>query len=356
MEKAQKDHSLSVIGYQVVFWTALFLFGLAQAYSHNDDENVKEIIIYNLCHLLFQIITANIIYYFLILVFFDRKRYVLFVITTIITIYLFSVLNRIFIVYAAEPFFSSEPQDSLRSIFTDLNYLLVHYVFPIITVSFIFICFMHILRYKNEKQDRIRLHKEKTELELKVLKSSLNPHFLFNTLNNIYSLSINHPEDTPESIAGLADIFDYVIYQGPQKMISITHEMEVIDRYMKLEKLRYGNNLRIEKSVDVSTENMIPPLLYLSLVENAFKHGGTANGGLTISLELQADEMKSVFRIHNSCFGEKRDKEAGIGLKNIEEQLKLYYQDHFELNIHTDEEHFSVEIITPAKYDYMHHR
>lgn len=356
MEKVQKDHSLSVISYQAVFWTALFLFGLAQAYSHNDDENLKEIIIYNLCHLLFQIITANIIYYFLIPGFFDRKHYALFTISTTMAIYLFSVLNRMFIVYAAEPFFSSEPQDSLRMILTDFNYLLTHYALPMITASFIFICFMHILRYKNEKQDRIRLQKEKMELELKVLKSSLNPHFLFNTLNNIYSLSINHPEETPESIAGLADIFDYVIYKGPQKMIWITDELAVIDRYMELEKLRYGNNLHIEKSVDITTENMIPPLLYLSLVENAFKHGGNANGGLTISLELQADEMKSVFRIENSCFGEKRDTEAGIGLKNMEEQLKLYYQDHFELNIHADEERFSVEIITPAKYDYMHHR
>ncbi|MDQ1097174.1 MULTISPECIES: sensor histidine kinase [Chryseobacterium] len=349
MEKAQKDHSLSVIGYQAVFWTALFFFGLAQAYSHNGDESLKEIILYNLCHLLFEIVTANMIYYFLVRHFFDRKRYVLFIINTLIAVYLFSVLNRIFIVYAAEPFFSSEPQDSLGAIITDLNYLLTHYAFPIITISFIFICFMHILRYKNEKQDRIRLQKEKAELELKVLKSSLNPHFLFNTLNNIYSLSLNHPEDTPESIAGLADIFDYVIYKGPQKLIRITDEMAVIERYMELEKLRYGSNFHIEKAVNVSTENMIPPLLYLSLVENAFKHGGNAKGGLNISLELHADEMESVLRVQNSCFGERHDTEAGIGLKNIEEQLKLYYQNNFQLNIREDPKYFSVEMITPAK-------
>ena len=193
---------------------------------------------------------------------------------------------------------------------------------------------MHILRYKNEKQDRIRLQKEKAELELKVLKSHLNPHFLFNTLNNIYSLAVNHPDKAPKFIAGLAD------------------EITTIDRYLELEALRYGNTLEINRILKIQAGNQIPPLLYLSLVENAFKHGSSSiDGNLRITLELQTDEVRSIFKIGNSSFQKKSDRQEGIGLTNIEEQLKLYYKHSFELRVNSDENWFSVEIVTPAWYD-----
>lgn len=351
MEERTKNHLRSVISYQAVFWIALFLFGLTQAYSNTIGISLKEIIIYNACHLLFQITSANLIYYYCIIPFFDRKRYVLFCISIPIFIYLLAVINRIFIVYAAEPFFINEPQDSITDILTDLDYLLTHYIFPIVTASFIFVCFIHILRYKNEKQDRIQLQKEKTELELKVLKSRLNPHFLFNTLNNIYSLSINHPDKTPKSIAGLADILDYVIYKGPQKMVRIADEMTTINHYIELEELRYGSHLKVSRSIQVNSENWIPPLLYLSLVENAFKHGGCMDGGLSIRIELNTDEVQSIFSIKNSSLKKEVTSKPGIGLINVEEQLKLYYDTNFELTIHSDEDWFSVEIITPVKHD-----
>ncbi|PKK37423.1 hypothetical protein BWI96_06015 [Siphonobacter sp. SORGH_AS_0500] len=352
MKEKTTRNLLSVISYQAVFWTALFLFGLGQAHSSTTYLSLEDIIIYNLCHLLFQIISANLIYYYLIIHLFDRKRYVLFLISLTFSLYLLAVINRIFIVYAAEPFFTNEAPDSITTILTDLDYLVVCYALPIITASFIFVCFMHILRYKNEKQDRIRLQKEKAELELKVLKSHLNPHFLFNTLNNIYSLAVNHPDKAPKFIAGLADILDYAIYKGPQKMVRITDEITTIDRYLELEELRYGNTLEINRILQIQAENQIPPLLYLSLVENAFKHGSRSlDGKLRITLELQTDEVRSVFKIGNSSFQKTSDRQEGIGLINIEEQLKLYYKHNFELRVNSDEDWFSVEIVTPAWYD-----
>ncbi len=352
MRKDTKNNLFQIISYQALFWTALFLFGLAQSYSPESLVHFREIVIYDLCHLLFQIMSANVIYYYLIIRFFDHKRYGLFFISLPVVLYLMSVINRIFIVYAAEPFFMNEPKDSMRDILTDLNYLLSYYVFPIITASFIFVCFMYILRYKNEKQTRIDLQKEKSELELKILKSHLNPHFLFNTLNNIYSLSVNHPEKTPKSIAGLADIFDYVIYKGPQKMIRIAEEINTIDRYIELQELRFGDNLKIIRTVQLHSENWIPPLLYLSLVENAFKHGNhNTDGNLTIILEFHADEVKSVFRIRNSRSLKKSDRQEGIGLTNIGKQLELYYKNNFDLIVSHGEDWFDVKLITPTQND-----
>lgn len=357
MKENLKKSLLSTISYQAVFWTALFLFGLEQAYSSTDHLSLKDIIIYNLCHLLFQIITANLIYYYLVIPLFERKRYGRFFIGVTACLYVSAVVNRIFIVYAAEPWFTSESQDSLITIITDLDYLVVYYALPILTASFIFICFMHILRYKNEKQDRIRLQKEKAELELQVLKSHLNPHFLFNTLNTIYSLSVNHPGKTPQSIAGLADILDYIIYKAPQKTVRVSDEITVINRYLELEELRYGHALEIVRKIETPSENSIPPLLYLSLVENAFKHGGSSiPGNLRITIALQTNEVQSVFKIGNSDSRRKAVLDKGIGLTNIEEQLKLYYKDKFEFRVRSDEDWFSVEIITPAQYDPMHDR
>lgn len=354
MKEDLKNNLRSTISYQAVFWTALFLFGLEQAYSNTTHVSLEDIVIYNVCHLLFEIISANLIYY-LIIRLFDRKRYVPFVISVVFLLYGLSVVNRIFIVYVAEPFFTNEPQDSLTTIVTDLDYLLVHYTLPVLTASFIFVCFMHILRYRNEKQDRIRLQKEKAELELKVLKSHLNPHFLFNTLNNIYSLSVNHPDKAPRSIAGLADILDYVIYKGPQKLVRIADEITVINRYLELEELRHGNTLEIDSTLPLHAKNQIPPLVYLSLVENAFKHGSSkVNENFRIALELQTDEVQSVFRIRNSSFRKKSASKKGTGLMTIEKQLRLYYNNDFELRINSDDDWFSVEIITPAKYDQMY--
>jgi hypothetical protein len=111
------------IYFQLFFWTALFLFGTVRGYGDFSDEISTEIIIYNYCHWIFQIAGANFIYSVLICHFFDRKKYIAFSVYLIISLYIISVINRIFIVYFAEPFFIDVPKDNLSSIFTDLGYL-----------------------------------------------------------------------------------------------------------------------------------------------------------------------------------------------------------------------------------------
>ncbi|WDF57330.1 sensor histidine kinase [Mucilaginibacter sp. KACC 22063] len=352
MKKNLDGNTLNVLVYQVIFWLALFLFGIGQAYDHANTVSLKEIAIYNGCHLLFQIISANIIYHYLVVSFFERKQYLVFLISLAITLYLLAVFNRVFIVYVAEPFFVHASQDGITSILTDLDYLSIHYLFPIVTSSFIFICFMHVLRYKNERQSNLQLQKEKAELELKVLKSRLNPHFLFNTLNNIYSLSVNHPDKTPNYIAGFAEIMDHVIYKGPQKMILVDEEITAILRFIELEELRYGSKLNVNKKISLNLQNQIPPLLYLSLVENAFKHGGhNADGIFDINIEIETNATASIFKIINSSTLKPINNKTGIGLNNTDEQLRLYYKNKYVLKVESDKQWFSVEIVTPAKND-----
>lgn len=349
--KLRSDHYIKRNAFfQLFFWTALFLFGTARNYGAHDEGISTDIIIYNICHWIFQIIGANFIYYILFRNFFDRKKYVLFSLVLIVSLYLISVINRIFIVYIAEPFFINEPQDSLLSIFTDIGYLLTCYTFPIISGAFIFIAVMFVIRYTDEKETSIQLQKEKAELELRSLKSQLNPHFLFNTLNNIYSLSLSNSEKTSESISRLSDILDYILYKGSRKEVFLSEELAVIDHYIGLESLRYNEGrLKISKTIHFDPTALIPPLLYLTLVENAFKHGaGQSTEQTEIKIDVSSDGPCSVFRIENTCEGHENTNHEGIGLKNIERQLRLYYHDDFTLKVSTKNNIFRVEIKTPV--------
>ncbi|WP_160139952.1 sensor histidine kinase [Chryseobacterium sp. c4a] len=346
-------YNLQNLYFQLLFWIALFLFGTAKTYGEYDGEVFNQSVIYNFCHWIFQILGANFIYYFLIRYFFDRKKYIEFSIYLILSLYCISVANRIFIVDIAEPFFTHEPKDSLISIFTDIRYLLFHYTFPIISGAFIFISIMFFMRYKDEKENSIKLQKEKTELELKSLKSQLNPHFLFNTLNNIYSLSISRSDKTSQSISQLSDILDYILYKGQKKWVPVADELSIIDDYIALESLRYSDErLKITKKIAIRSSNCIPPLLYLTLVENAFKHGAGKNFEATeIKIELEANEKISVFKIKNTFITPSVHHETGIGLQNIQQQLEHHYPGNFTFYISRENNIFNVEIITPSQYD-----
>lgn len=345
-------HFRKDIGYQIVFWTALFAFGLAKTSGEYQEPIVKEIFCYELCHMIFQVIGANFIFFVLIRKLFDCKKYMTFLVSLLCSLYLLGVFNRIFVIYLAEPFFINQPKDSMIAIFTDLRYLLFVYIFPIVTGSFIFIAIMYMLQYQYEKQNVLQLQQEKSVLELKVLKTQLNPHFLFNTLNNIYSLAIRNSEYTSASISRLSDILDYILHKGQKKLVPIEDELSIIDDYIGLEKLRYDDRLKITKTENITRSNTIPPLLYLSLVENAFKHGAEKTSNIVeIVISISSSKKQSIFKIDNTFFEKKTETRVGIGLKNIKQQLELYYRQNYTLTIKQEDNWFKVEVITPGSDD-----
>lgn len=335
---------------QAVFWIALFVFGIFRNYGELEQPDFREIFYYDVCHWIFQIIGANWIYSVLIQKFFEAKKYFLFTVYFLVGIYLLSVLNRLFIVYLAEPLFADYSQESFSDIFTDIKYLLFHYLLPIISGSFIFISVKFMLRYRDEKQNALQLQKEKSELELKALKAQLNPHFLFNTLNNIYALAVTGSGAVPQSISRLSDILDYLLYHGQKERVSIAGEMKIVKDYIALEKLRYDERLNIEMVEKIEFPGLIPPLLYLSFVENAFKHGAEKTSGtVTIRISVKTDEENAVFTIDNPFFVESQNARTGIGLENIRRQLELFYRDRYSLEIKQKEQWFNVKLITSTK-------
>jgi len=238
-------------------------------------------------------------------------------------------------------------------ILTDIPKLLYVYFFDILSSSAIFI-FLKLLKDQFEIQKRaLALEKEKAETELKLLKAQLNPHFLFNTLNNIYSLSFTSSPVTSQSIARLAEILDHILYRCNTPFVSLAAEISLVKNYIELEKLRYDDRLSVHFDTKVDEEINIPPLILLSLVENAFKHGASDDTGAPIiEISLEVNEENFIFTISNTIAQNTVTEQSPterIGLNNLRRQLDLIYKEGYELDVTLESKYFKVQLIIDLK-------
>ncbi len=189
----------------------------------------------------------------------------------------------------------------------------------------------HIYNYIKLKQSAQQLRIEKQAAELNYLRSQTNPHFLFNTLNNIYSLARDKSDLAPESILRLSKILRFMLYETGGAYISIEQELKIISDYIALEKLRYDESLQINFNHDIEDmKQALPPLLLIPLVENAFKHGVSETRNQPfVDIHFSVNKRQLAFIVKNSSesFGEESLKE-NIGLSNLRRQLELLYKDY----------------------------
>ncbi len=194
------------------------------------------------------------------------------------------------------------------------------------------------------KQTTQLLRLEKQEAELNYLKSQTNPHFLFNTLNNIYSLAKDKSDLAAESILRLSKILRFMLYETSGKFISIEKELEIISDYIDLEKLRYDDSLRVKFTRDIKDmKQTLPPLLLIPLVENAFKHGVSETSHHPfVDIYLKADCQQILFVVKNSVENIQRESNVteNIGLSNLRRQLELLYTD-YNLSVQQNETVFT---------------
>jgi two-component system LytT family sensor kinase len=208
---------------------------------------------------------------------------------------------------------------------------------------FFFAIIRHIYNYIKLKQTTQQLRIEKQAAELNYLKSQTNPHFLFNTLNNIYSLARDKSDLAPESILRLSKILRYMLYETGGTYIAIEQELKIITDYIALEKLRYDESLRINFNYDIEDmKQALPPLLLIPLVENAFKHGVSETRNLPfVDIHLSVNKRQLMFVVKNSAeaFPEGNVKE-NIGLSNLRRQLELLYT-KYDLSVQTGQSVFT---------------
>ena len=190
----------------------------------------------------------------------------------------------------------------------------------------------HIYNYATLRQSTQKLRIEKQEAELNYLKSQTNPHFLFNTLNNIYSLARDKNDQAPESILRLSKILRFMLYETGREYIALELELKIINDYIELEKLRYDETLWIDFSYDVEDmKQAIPPLLLVPLVENAFKHGvSETRNNAFIDIHLSINNRQLLFQIINSTetFAEEKPVKENIGLSNLRRQLEILFTEY----------------------------
>lgn len=190
----------------------------------------------------------------------------------------------------------------------------------------------HIYNHVRLRQSAQQLRIEKQEAELNYLKSQTNPHFLFNTLNNIYSLARDKNDLAPESILRLSKILRYMLYEAGGAYIAVEQELKIISDYIELERLRYDESLRVNFNYNI--ENMkqaVPPLLLIPLVENAFKHGVSETRRypfVDIHLSIQNRVLTFVVKNSTEDVPEGRPVKENIGLSNLRRQLELLYTDY----------------------------
>jgi LytS/YehU family sensor histidine kinase len=206
---------------------------------------------------------------------------------------------------------------------------------------------MHTYDYIKLKQAAQQLRIEKQQAELNYLKSQTNPHFLFNTLNNIYSLARDKSDLAPESILRLSKILRFMLYETSGEYIAIEQELKIIVDYIALEKLRYDDSLRVNFNHDIEDmKQALPPLLLIPLVENAFKHGVSETRNQPfVDIHLSANKRQLTFLVKNSTeafSGEGKVKE-NIGLSNLRRQLELLYSD-YDLSVQQTESVFTATL------------
>lgn len=189
--------------------------------------------------------------------------------------------------------------------------------------------------------------------ELQVLKGQLNPHFLFNTFNNLYSLALSKSDKTAAVIAKMSDMFHYILYECNAIEVPVSKELKLIEDYIDLEQIRYSERLSIQFDKKIGNRNyLVPPMLLYSFVENCFKHGSSPDPDLPwIKISLQVKNNNLIFEAINSVPNNKLANAEGVGIPNSKRRLELMYPRFHQLIIREDSNEFYIrlEITKPEK-------
>lgn len=216
----------------------------------------------------------------------------------------------------------------------------------LLMVVFLSLAVKMLLFWRKSREDYQKLMTEKVETELKFLKAQLHPHFLFNTLNNLYCLALEKSDKTPNAILALSELLDYVLHRTKSNFVLLEEELQQVENYIALEALRYEDRLTININIEKIEGRKIAPMVLITLMENAFKHGvmKTNNKGW-IELSLTSTDECINIRIKNSIgFSKTAKSVSGIGLQNLKSQINHIYQDKAKLAIEQSDDFFCVDL------------
>ena len=340
------DFSRYRILWHILFW---LLYLILIAFSSNiyyEDSNILVIIAKYSITVPIDVFATYFTAYFLLPKFLLKGKYIHFIVLFFLSAVMFIFLQRTLWYYISYPIFYPES-------FQNLKFFRINYIFSFFNIYAIVGIFVSIklLKYWFENQQTTRLlEKEKLEAELKFLKSQIHPHFLFNTLNNLYALTIDKSDLAPEVVIKLSDLLDYMLYECDTPQVSLDKEIKLINDYLLLEKIRYGKELQINFDVSgKTTGKQIAPMLLLPFIENSFKHGLSKkinNPWINITLRISNDSL--YFNVKNNKainkIKEKEEYTEGIGLQNVRRRLDLLYNGIYTLSLFDKGDSFEIDL------------
>ena len=262
----------------------------------------------------------------------NRKKWILIVVIAIVTA-LIPILITVFELITTE----KESVVFLESYPTSISTLVLLY--------YLFLIILGVFWFTKQIISLIKLKNEKAKTELLHLKSQVNPHFFFNTLNNLYGLVGTDVKKAQKLILKLSDMMRYSIYEGERDLVPLKEEVDYLKNYIELHKMRYHKGIDVQFEFQIEDEYNVMPLLFIFLLENAFKHGiENLSEDAYIHLNMKTKNNKVFFEIENNFDVLQPKGDNGIGLKNLKRRLELVYPQKHTLTFSTRENVYKAQL------------
>ncbi len=290
--------------------------------------------------LIFQVVLIILLNYILIPKFLYTKKYTWFIVSSLLFLILFTAVGTGIIEFGRRDFdFHMHPKGP--------SPFFIHFL--LLSLSSIATTTIELFLFLREKEQALlRSKNENLITELKLLKAQINPHFLFNSLNNIYAFSAINTEKTQLSISYLSNMLRYVLYECEQPLVPIKNEISYIEDYIRLYKLKSSKNYPISTSFEIDDYGLkIAPMLLIPFIENAFKHSNIEKIENTyIKIAITSNENSINFTVENtfSEFKTTKDTVGGIGIKNVEKRLAILYANNHTFTLQKKDNVFSVQL------------
>ena len=332
------------LGYWLILWLKEFLFGF-QTYNIEDFSfaSVAPILMVKLIILSFPFIIFYVNYLFLVPKLVRHKKTVLYVIAIIVLFTVLSPIHRyVYAVLLPKHFgwYSYVYIDKLNFWLSFQTLLFENYVY-----IFFSIAFSYVNDYFETQKKQQELEKEQAITELAYLKSQINPHFLFNTLNDIYALTYRQAKEAPEAVLKLSALLRYMLRESNERYAPLEKEIDYIKNVIELYEIGQKGTAFINLEINgLIKQQEIAPLILINFVENAFKHGVADDPSNPINISISAQHDSLSFKITNKKNDDYKDKTGGIGLSNVQRRLTLLYPGRHTLLVIDENDIFTVDL------------
>ncbi|MBI9067873.1 MAG: histidine kinase [Salinivirgaceae bacterium] len=348
MELLQQKKGYKRFIQHLSFWIFILFFTVLRtkmSFAGYSFEIFLSSLIEEAIHLPVMICASYFTIYFLFPKYFYKRKYIVFAVLFFISILAFVLLLRVISYYISYPLLYPQYKDFSPNF---ISFNLLQHAFYIYTSVSIVVIIKLAKYWYSTFQLKLKLEQQNKTSELALLKSQLSPHFLFNTLNNINSLVNKNPSKTSASIIKLSDIMRYMVYETNKEKVPLVKEIDYLYNYIGLQQLRLENLEFVHFSIEGNySKKNIAPMLFISFVENAFKHGekNVQSPGITINLQIFDSYLR--FEVCNYLKKIKKPQitnDSGIGFSNVKRRLELIYGNNYKLNITTTDNKYKVEL------------